>query len=319
MANGQLNFGKQSGGVLTLAFPDGATNTDVVLPESGNIVSIDNSVTDNAVARYDGTTGKLQNSGVVIDDSGNVGIGTNSPSSSLTIKDGLTLINQLSNATSRPAITNGVQKYGVHSGINYEDNGFLRLSAGGGTNSSTKSYIDISGYSTVSDMNMNIVLGTVGVERARINTSGNVMIGTSTDNGVDKLQVNGNISYKTKSGRSVGTSLASVYITNTNSHTLTTTGANSPLMLEIVNPNSGVTCIPIYPFGGSGVKYTWNVLNPATGAFVNNINTVHLSLTVTDRGAYPNTYIITLNEGNSNISIQATTLNVWFYAYLTTM
>ena len=32
--------------------------------------------TDNAVVRFDGTTGQVQNSGVTIDDSGNVGIGT---------------------------------------------------------------------------------------------------------------------------------------------------------------------------------------------------------------------------------------------------
>ena len=40
------------------------------------------SATDNAIARFDGTTGKLvQNSGVVINDSGNVGIGTTDPGS----------------------------------------------------------------------------------------------------------------------------------------------------------------------------------------------------------------------------------------------
>lgn len=75
MANGKLNLGKQSGGVLSISFPDGATNTEVVLPESGNLVSVDTAVTDNAIARYDGTTGKLQNSGVKIDDNGNIGIG----------------------------------------------------------------------------------------------------------------------------------------------------------------------------------------------------------------------------------------------------
>lgn len=83
MANGKLNLGKQSGGVLSLAFPDGVTNTEVVLPESGTVASVDGAVTDNAVPRYDGTTGKLQNSGVVIDDSGNVGVGISIPLSPL--------------------------------------------------------------------------------------------------------------------------------------------------------------------------------------------------------------------------------------------
>ena len=39
MANGKIRFGKQSGGVLSLTFPDGVTNTEVVLPESGELVN----------------------------------------------------------------------------------------------------------------------------------------------------------------------------------------------------------------------------------------------------------------------------------------
>ena len=46
------------------------------------------SATDNAIVRFDGTTGKLvQNSGVVIDDSGNIGIGTTSPGRSLVVNN----------------------------------------------------------------------------------------------------------------------------------------------------------------------------------------------------------------------------------------
>lgn len=75
MANGKITFGKQSGGTLGLVFPDGVTNTEVVLPESGTLASVDTAVTDNSIARYDGTTGKLQDSGVIIDDNGNVGLG----------------------------------------------------------------------------------------------------------------------------------------------------------------------------------------------------------------------------------------------------
>lgn len=35
MANGKIRFGKQSGGELALVIPDGVTNTEVVVPESG--------------------------------------------------------------------------------------------------------------------------------------------------------------------------------------------------------------------------------------------------------------------------------------------
>jgi hypothetical protein len=60
--------------------------------------------------------------------------------------------------------------------IDGQDDGFLRLSAGGGTNTNTQSSIDISGYSTVADMSNNIVMRTGGTERLRIDPVGNVNI-----------------------------------------------------------------------------------------------------------------------------------------------
>ena len=79
MAAGKINLQKASGGITAITSVDGASNTNLVLPASGNIASVDTAVTDNAIARYDSTTGKLQNSGVIIDDNGNVGVGTSSP------------------------------------------------------------------------------------------------------------------------------------------------------------------------------------------------------------------------------------------------
>lgn len=83
MAKGVINLQKESGGVTKITSTDGTGVTELTVPESGNLVSVDNAVTDNAIVRFDGTTGKLQNSGVYIDDTGNVGIGTNSPSTNL--------------------------------------------------------------------------------------------------------------------------------------------------------------------------------------------------------------------------------------------
>lgn len=76
MANGKIRFGKQSGGQLTLVIPDGVTSTDLVLPESGTVASVSGAVTDNAIVRFDGETGKVQTSNITIDDSGNIGSGT---------------------------------------------------------------------------------------------------------------------------------------------------------------------------------------------------------------------------------------------------
>ena len=85
MAKAVINLQKESGGIVKISPVDGIGVTELVVPESGNLVSVDTSVTDNAIARYNGTTGKLQDSGVIIDDNGNVGIGTSSPTSTLDI------------------------------------------------------------------------------------------------------------------------------------------------------------------------------------------------------------------------------------------
>ena len=39
MANGKITLGKQSGGTLGLVFQDGVSNTEVVLPESGELAT----------------------------------------------------------------------------------------------------------------------------------------------------------------------------------------------------------------------------------------------------------------------------------------
>ena len=99
-----------------------------------------------------------------------------------------------SNSTSRPAVGTTVISGEIHSygcgttttlGTTFDD-GFFRLSAGGGTDATTKTYIDLSGFSNISDMDRTMTFGTLGVERMRISNSGNVGIGTtSPDSSLD--------------------------------------------------------------------------------------------------------------------------------------
>lgn len=151
------------------------------------------------------------NEGIRIDDSGNVGIGTATPTSKLNIAGGgIKLASSLGNSSTRPNLnTSTIGNYeirGVGGGspqIDAQDDGFLRLSAGGGTNVNTQSSIDISGYSTVADMSNTIVMRTGGAERLRIDPNGNV-------NSTGKLTIgdpSGNVSTKLVGRVTAGTFL----------------------------------------------------------------------------------------------------------------
>ncbi len=63
MANGRLNLGKQSGGVLSISFPDGVNNTEVVLPESGTLVNKDYADLKVALTDFAGANQSLTSSG----------------------------------------------------------------------------------------------------------------------------------------------------------------------------------------------------------------------------------------------------------------
>ena len=63
MANGRFILGKQSGGTLGLVFPDGIGNTEVMLPESGELVNKDYADLKVALADFMGTNVSLTANG----------------------------------------------------------------------------------------------------------------------------------------------------------------------------------------------------------------------------------------------------------------
>ncbi|WP_160716465.1 hypothetical protein [Chitinophaga solisilvae] len=126
---------------------------------------------------------------------GYVGIGTTNPHTIFSVSGGVTIYAPINSAGPRPALAPGTitgEIRGTSPGWYGGDDGFMRLSAGGGTNAGTKSFIDLSGYTaTQPDMFQNIVMGTSGAERLRIASNGNVGIGTNNPGA--KLAVNGDI------------------------------------------------------------------------------------------------------------------------------
>ncbi len=129
-----------------------------------------------------------------ISDNGNVGIGTTDPKAKLDVAGNMLLQSALNNSSPRPSLSTqplgGEIRSYSQSGNAYND-GLLRLSAGAGTTPAIMSYIDISSYSTIPDMDQNIVFGTAGEEKMRIHKNGNIGIGTA--NPTDMLTVAGKI------------------------------------------------------------------------------------------------------------------------------
>lgn len=142
------------------------------------------------------------------------------------------------------------------------------------------------------------------VSGVEIKDSGTVLIDTTTDNGVDKLQVNGSISAKNPSGSTSGG--IKFYAA------VTTGGVVECISIDLVSvyveivSSQGVTLFPIYTTGGAGVYWSFNYLNPLTGAFIHS-NAIDFSFT--EEGSVKNTYRITVDNGTGLFSIQATTKN----------
>ena len=63
MANGKIRFGKQSGGELALVIPDGVSNTEVIIPESGELVNKDYVDLKVALKDFIGTNVNLAENG----------------------------------------------------------------------------------------------------------------------------------------------------------------------------------------------------------------------------------------------------------------
>ncbi len=187
---------------------------------------------------------------------GNVGIGTANPLLSLQLHGTMGVVSGVGTLSNRPSlaqrIPGEIAGLGVgHSNPLFADDGFLRLSAGGGMDLSAKSFIDLSGSSDLPLMENNIVLGTRGVERMRIGPDGNIGIGVVVPS--EKLEVAGNVKAASFIGNGAvawqiasSTSLTAApntgYLITNNSATTTIALPTSPNIGDVIrisSPGSG--------------------------------------------------------------------------------
>lgn len=201
------NFGALSGdrvvmGLLNSNATIGAHNntlnqwSSLYINPLGSIFMPSLATTDSRILKAN-NDGLLSSTPIRITNDGHLGLGL-APQSKLDAGNGAILVGStVGNNNPRPMLgsvrINGeISAYGSAGGAtNYvsADDGFLRISSGGGTLSSTKSFIDLSGYSNIPDMNSNIAFGTSGIERVRLDNNGNVGIATTTPG--EKLDING--------------------------------------------------------------------------------------------------------------------------------
>lgn len=281
--------------------------------------TIDQYGTNSSNARFRIFNGNSENNGIAILENGNVGLGTATPSAKLNLDGGgIRIFSGFGNTASRPGLnTNMIGNYeirgvGAGGGVTQgdgADDGFLRLSAGGGTNSNTQASIDLSGYSNVADMGSNIVMRTAGTERMRINADGKLGIGVSSPSTALHIQ-NGNI---VGSADPATNSLPSIYLYNTNS---TSTSANSILAIRTSGSGGGN---PFVSYDISGIRgYSMGIDNADADKFkiIPNWNFINLNaplLTFDTENrvgigtAFPSSKLHLQSAANTSFYVESTT------------
>jgi hypothetical protein len=237
--------------------------------------TVDQFGTSNTDARFRVFSGNSETNGIIIKENGNVGLGTNSPTAKLNLSGGgIRMHTGFGNSTARPALNTAtignyeIRGIGAFTQADATDDGFLRLSAGGGTNTNAKTSIDLSGYSIDAEMNNNIVMRTVGAERLRLTNIGRVGLGTSSPTVALHVQ-NGNVF--SGSDDPAANTIPSQYIYNTNN---ASTAAHATSLVRTAGIGGGK---PYYSLDINGAfGFSMGINNPNNQMIINttcNFNT----------------------------------------------
>jgi hypothetical protein len=185
------------------------------------------------------------------DSSGNSNFNNVRTSGGVSVSDGLT------NNSTRPSISGGTTVSAYHirafsSSADSDDDGFLRLQAGGGTTTASISAIDLSGYSNVADMKENIVFYTQATERARFDSTGHLNVAGLTASEAVVTDSSKNLASLQYTSSNTASTLASRDVSgNSNFNQLT-------LASGLLLPTSGGTATSLTYYEEGSVTTTWN-------------------------------------------------------------
>ena len=230
--------------------------------------TIDHFGSSNAESRFRIFGGSSETNGLILKENGNIGMGIIDPTARLNLSGGgIKIHNGFSRSTPRPALTTatignyeirGVGSITGTTQIDAGDDGFLRLSAGGGNSTFAQSSIDLSGGSDNADMDNTIVMRTRGAERMRIRSNGNVGLGTT--NPSTSLHIENGNTFGTPSS----TLSPSIYVFNNNN---ASSVANSTVSVRTAGTGSGK---PYYSLDVQGAfGYSMGINNPTDQMIIN--------------------------------------------------
>jgi hypothetical protein len=254
--------------------PTGTTNEggQIIVKRSlsGGTVdwTIDHFGSSNAESRFRIFGGSSETNGLILKENGNIGVGIIDPTARLNLSGGgIKIHNGFSRSMARPALTSatignyeirGVGSITGTTQMDAGDDGFLRLSAGGGSSTFAQSSIDLSGGSDNVDMDNTIVMRTRGAERMRIRSNGNVGIGTT--NPSTSLHIENGNTFGTPSS----TLSPSIYVLNNNN---ASSAANSTISVRTAGTGSGK---PYYSLDVQGAfGYSMGINNPSDQMIIN--------------------------------------------------
>jgi hypothetical protein len=184
---------------------------------------------------------------MTLDASGNLGIVTTSPASY--------------NAAARQLVvgtTSGNNGITVAAGSDSQGSLFFADGTGSGAQQAA-------GYLAYVHSTDAMLFGTGNTERARIDSSGNVGIGTTTPTA--KLHVNGSLRYMSSISGGGGLNVQNVVTANNNSAN-SIGSINVAFCVICISQGNGQTLIPLFLNAGGGVAWAGSLFDPGAGSFV---------------------------------------------------